>query len=624
MTSSNRLPTEPSSWATRAWLLVIVVLVAVPVVLFVVRPAWRGETPNEMSSADPFPLTPISASRYRNTGPDAHYVGSEVCRGCHLDRHASFRRTGMGRSMAALDPASEPPDATYDHPPSKRRYQVARRDGKVWHRELLMGTGAAEVLLAEYPLTHVVGSGRHSRTYLAEAEGFLVESPATWYTARKAWDMSPGYAHPEQQGFERAVGVSCLVCHAGRVEAVGNSLHRLNVIEAAIGCERCHGPGSLHAALRRGPPRPDLTDDDTIVNPAGLPRDLAEAICQQCHLRPTAVVVARGRSLSDFRPGLPLQDFLLGYELDDPDSAMTVVGHVEQLHLSKCYRSSSKLTCLTCHDPHNEPEEQERVAHYRATCLTSGCHGLPDCKVTEARRQKESPDNNCVPCHMPRSPTEIPHLAFTHHRIGVHDRPAAVPGRTGSGELRPFHDLSRVSDIDQRRSLGLGYLEAANREKDPTRAGRFRERAMALLHEVRAAGLRDAVVEVSLARLVFDTGLGDPLPLADGALADAGLDGQERCNALFLRADALAARGRHAEAVAALRELVLLRRHSVDWLLLADCEKALGHTEAWEEALTAAARINPRLWKVHQGLAEHNRGKGNADRATWHQIRAVQ
>src|SRR5206468_1983426 len=119
-------------------------------------------------------------------------------------------------------------------------------DGRLWHRELLMGTGTADVVLAEYPVKYVVGSGRHSRTYLVEAEGFLVESPVTWYTAKKNWKMSPGYDAPDNPGFERAAGEGCLSCHAGRAEAIGVSLHRMTIHEGAIACERCHGPGSLH------------------------------------------------------------------------------------------------------------------------------------------------------------------------------------------------------------------------------------------------------------------------------------------------------------------------------------------------------------------------------------------
>jgi len=66
--------------------------------------------------------------------------------------------------MAAVDLAREPPDASFDHPLSKRRYQVRRQDGQLWHRELLLTAGKDEVLLvadrlsviALHPATHPV------------------------------------------------------------------------------------------------------------------------------------------------------------------------------------------------------------------------------------------------------------------------------------------------------------------------------------------------------------------------------------------------------------------------------------------------------------------------------------
>src|SRR5262249_46486789 len=170
-----------------------------------------------------------------------------------------------------------------------------------------------EVVLSDYPLKYVVGSGRHSLTYLVEADGFLVESPVTWYTSKKQWGMSPGYDQPVHLGFERPADEGCLICHAGRAEAVEGSWHRMRVTEAAIGCERCHGPGSLHVERHTGPDggaaKPPTGTDNTIVNPAHLPRELAEAVCQQCHLRGSATVPAPGSKQSDFRPGLPLQRF---------------------------------------------------------------------------------------------------------------------------------------------------------------------------------------------------------------------------------------------------------------------------------------------------------------------------
>ena len=613
------------------WLLGIAGLLIGGVVLLVARSGSEpGPGPSPEPTPDPtpvtFPIPSVASSPYLNTGPDAHYVGSETCRECHEDRHTTFRRTGMGRSMAAIDLAREPIDAKYEHSLSKRRYEITRQNGRLWHREFLFAPGAENVLLAEYPMNYVVGSGRYSLTYVCDAEGFMVESPATWYTSKNAWAMSPGYDQAHQRGFERPVGVDCLICHAGRVEAVDDTYHRMKIIEPAIGCERCHGPGSLHTNLQRqrakAGAQPTGESDLTIVNPRELPRELAEAVCQQCHLRPTAVVLARGRTPTSYRPGLPLEDFLHTYQLDEENAAMTVVGHVEQLHLSKCYQGSKTLTCVTCHDPHGMPREEEHLEYYRATCLK--CHQTSECKVEPAHRAKESPGNDCSKCHMPRSETDIPHLAFSHHRIGIHDtKKGASASTTRIGSLEPFLPVSpRVGPIDQQRSLGLAYLEAANREKEPRRAMAHWERSLHLLNGVRRAGLKDPFVEVGLARIHFDLGLGGALEHADAALRMPGLAGQERCMALLFRADSLVQAGRYADALGSLRDLTRLRRSSADWLLIARCEGGLGNQEARIEALEMAVRIEPRMWKVHEELAQHYAGRDPA-KADYHRKRAV-
>ncbi|MCI0461437.1 MAG: hypothetical protein L0Z62_31185 [Gemmataceae bacterium] len=605
----------------------------------------RPATPPEAAPSLPasFPLPPISASPFRNTGPDARYVGSETCTPCHQTRTASFRRTGMGCSMAEVDAAREPADAAFDHPVSKRRYQITRKQGQLWHRELLLPArlpdlsagspgpaGPEEVVLSEYPLKYVVGSGRHARTYLVEAEGFLVESPVTWYASRKSWGMSPGYDRANHLGFQRGVGEGCLVCHAGHAQAVGHSLHRMQIKEAAISCERCHGPGSLHVAHHQarkgeaGGPRGDI--DYTIVNPPHLSRELAEAVCQQCHLHSAAAVPGRGRKITDFRPGLPLQDFRQDYGLEVGSKPMTVVGHVEQMHLSRCYKESATLTCTTCHNPHAFPPPEKHVPYYRAICLS--CHKPERCRVEPKVRMRDSPDNNCVRCHMPSAPTEVLHVSFTHHRIGIHGKPPAdqvEADRPGApaGTLRPFLHYPHLGTVDSQRSLGLGYLNLAENEKNRQRALAYREEAFTLLSLVHRAGLREPMLETNLARQYFEREQEQALPLAESALADPGLTGRERCIALFVAGGERLKRNQFQQARVAFRELVTLRRHPDDWIVLADCEQALGHQAAAVAALETAVRIDPRLVQVHQQLAQHYRQQGDARRAAWHQQRAV-
>jgi predicted CXXCH cytochrome family protein len=456
-----------------------------------------------------------------------------------------------------------------------------------------------------------------------EAEGFLVESPVTWYKERKAWGMSPGYDRADHQGFERPIGEQCLVCHAGHAEALGKSLNRMQVKEPALSCERCHGPGSLHVAHRNNRKGQPLEGTDyTIVNPRHLSRTLAEAICQQCHLHSAAAVLGRGKKYADFRPGLPLKDFRQDYWLEVGNVPMTVVGHVEQMHLSRCYQQSQTLTCTTCHNPHAFPRPEERVAYYKSICVS--CHKPEQCTVKQEVRLHKSPDNNCVQCHMPAAATEVPHVSSTHHRIAVHEKliePARPAGKPGI--LRPFVDYTQLGDVDKKRSLGLAYLDLAKSEKNSTLAAHYQGESLKLMSAVSVAGLRDPALEAALARLQFEQGQDQSLLLAEKALLDPDLAGSNRCTALFIVAAGRFQRKQYKDARVALHELVALRRHPDDWMLLGNCEGALGNPGGQAAALQMVVRINPRQWQVHQFLADYFRKQGDPQRAAWHQQRAV-
>lgn len=621
---------------------VILLALGAAVLVALTSDPWDGEGGKKLAAETAEPTVPAPAplksiskvrtSEFLNTGPEVKYVGSEVCRNCHAEHTETFRHSAMGRSMAEIDLTREPPDATFDHPLSKRRYEVRRRDGKLWHRELLLSSGSAapgEILLAEFPVKYVVGSGHHSLTYLVEADGFLMESPVTWYRSGEKWGMSPGYDASEQLGFQRETGQSCLICHAGQSRALGGSIHRMEITEAAISCERCHGPGALHVERHREKKLSEKTADSidrTIVNPAHLSRDLGEAVCQQCHLSGGAGILARGTNLGDFRPGLRLQDFRQDYTLASADKEMTVVGHVEQMHLSRCYQSSPDFSCVTCHSPHGEPAAESRVAHYKSICLK--CHQEQSCKVEPARRARESAENDCMHCHMPQSKTDIPHLAFTHHRVGIHDAKTgdgdgSADKTGGSGTLVPILDLEGLSPLDKKLSLGLAYLEASNHQSYAMWQKRFEKESLALLTEVKESGLQDGMVDSGLARVGFRMRLPEVAGYAEAALQDPALSAEYRCYSLFILADQYHRQGRDREAIPLLKQLAELRRDAPTWQLRAECERATGNQRGMEEALQIAVQIDPRLWHVHQALAEIYKQKGDLERAAFHAKRAV-
>ncbi|GIX04428.1 MAG: hypothetical protein KatS3mg114_0297 [Planctomycetaceae bacterium] len=580
-----------------------------------------------------------SASPWENTQPTATYVGSRVCAECHAEQQQSHQQTGMGRSAAEVDPQREPPAGWVKHPSSPRWYDVVVKQGQWWHREWVLlpehreldpPSAEHSLLLAEYPVAYAVGSGRHARSYLIEIDGFLVESPLTWYAQTQRWGMSPGYQSPHQPGFERAVGLGCVICHVGQADALQGSVHRLQMVELTISCERCHGPGSLHVAKHQGEvaplgdePSPPVGEhmprDRSIVNPATLPRELAEAVCQQCHLRGHAAIQTRYRALFDYRPGLPLTAFVHHYRLDTTESPWTVTGHAEQLHLSRCYQRSSQLTCLSCHDPHHERQGEEGRQYVLSVCRQ--CHRPEDCSQRSKMGAAEHA-SECLSCHMPRARTEIPHLSFTHHRVGIHPPYPATPPMAEAlppviSELVPILPLEGRPERERRRSYALALLEVGNRHPTAAGAAHYHQQAEQLLLALYAQGERDPAVLAGLARLAYQRGDSRALSWAEELLGQAAAVGHERVLGLYIAAEfALLQRQPH-RAAPWLQELVRLRRHAFDWALLAQYQTQMN--EPFHLSLERSLQINPRQPALRQTLIRWYRSQGNTHAAARHE-----
>jgi hypothetical protein len=93
----------------------------------------------------------------------------------------------------------------------------------------------------------VLGSGRQAFAFLIERDGFLFESPITWYAAERKWQLSSSYERRNYH-FDRPIREDCLFCHSNRVDRDPTALncYRPPIFHGyAIGCERCHGPGEI-------------------------------------------------------------------------------------------------------------------------------------------------------------------------------------------------------------------------------------------------------------------------------------------------------------------------------------------------------------------------------------------
>ena len=365
-------------------------------------------------------LVHAETTPHPNTAQGVNYIGDQRCRPCHLREFANYRRTGMGRSMSLpgevpeLQGSALPVTVKVDSP--GRSYRVYRSGGKIFHEARAIDESARQIFSDTHEVTYAVGSGRTGRSYFVRRGEELFISPLSYYSSERRWDLSPGHETGQFRNFNRPAGELCVSCHSGLrlVEGASNSFRLPAAGSLSIGCERCHGPGQIHAGARD-----PQTARRSIVNPAKLPDALRDDVCNQCHLAGDARVVRPGKTYADFRPGLALDDIVTIYSVPPglKPSGMQALSHVSQLHLSRCWTATDgRMGCITCHNPHGEPNTDEAAAYFRQRCLT--CHSQRGCSLPLTSRQQTRPSNNCIECHMPRrSLTNIAHSALTDHRI---------------------------------------------------------------------------------------------------------------------------------------------------------------------------------------------------------------
>ncbi len=329
----------------------------------------------------------------------------------------------MGRSVAADPQGTSAATVTVRNPKINRLFDVRTLHDGFHQSEYALDGNGSETFRIEQKLAYSVGAGRNGISYLVRRGGLLFEAPLSYYTQTKTWDISPGFESLDI-AFNRPILPGCLDCHTGvsprplsDQAAPTQNPQRLE----PIGCENCHGPGERHVVERGRGISPKGKVDPSIVNPAKLSPWRADNICMACHQGRALRVPQPGRHFTDFQPGESLNDTIAIFAAPVPGEMSSaalspLLEHYTLMSLSRCYAASGGgLSCLTCHDPHVQPEA-EPVTFFRQKCLS--CHSESSCKLPLQSRKLRSQSDNCVDCHMPKLPINgIAHSVLTSHRI---------------------------------------------------------------------------------------------------------------------------------------------------------------------------------------------------------------
>jgi predicted CXXCH cytochrome family protein len=412
------------------------------------------------------------------------YVGSEACRGCHLEHHASWRRT-FHRTMTA-EAASNSVRGDFSGATLTSAGVTARmdRDAGGGYRMTFTAPGAPARTVE---VARTVGSRRYQQ-YLAREGDTYWRLPVAWHVEEQHWfpmtsaflfaepskgsepppmgsagrsapapdaiaDPRPVYGGGE---FDRHVtrwNDNCVFCHnvapnPARDPATGR--FTTTVAELGIACEACHGPGAEHVA-RNGNPFRRWTlasggaPDPTIVNPARLPPGRAADLCGRCHGQRLADHIDPLLEHGDpFIPGddLAIESAPLWRDTPlhgDPeafaarfwaDGTPRLTAYEYQGLLQSPCAMRGPLTCTSCHGMHDgDPRGQIRARFGGRTsnAMCTGCHTAlapPAAARQHAHHDPAGEGGRCVSCHMPRIVYGVLDVHRS-HRIEVPDPAAA-------------------------------------------------------------------------------------------------------------------------------------------------------------------------------------------------------
>jgi hypothetical protein len=300
----------------------------------------------------------------------ASYVGSKACAECHGSEFERQSRSHHAQALRLID----------DSP--------------------LRGIAIDVEGLPQKPVIEwAFGAGAQGVTPVGRLGGQYFENRSSYYARSQGFAITFGHAAKAATPIAK-LGVlqnnrtitHCFTCHATDVRTLpdGPDLH---AVQPGVQCERCHGPGRAHIAAAKAGVAPAAIRRE-LLNPGRLGAAAQAQVCGECH-----------------RIAVP--DAGDEPELENP---VTVRFAPVGLMASRCFRESKTLTCVTCHDPH-ENARPRTDSVYAAQCMT--CHAKDRSPVKFCRRNEGPTAANCLTCHMKQASLG-PYLRFTDHRIRVY------------------------------------------------------------------------------------------------------------------------------------------------------------------------------------------------------------
>lgn len=321
-------------------------------------------------------------------------------------------------------------------------------------------------LICRIPVTNG-GPGGLSRSlymlpfaYSPRYQEYAAYNPDKWWASDGKPKIVPGMTAAQVAGIGRSWSQKCIGCHVtgfsvSKIETGEWEAHAPTAIIyspgdpryvdldsdglkefVGVGCESCHGPGSLHAMTP--------SDKTRILNPATLTKQQQVWLCAQCHTRGVSVPNGTHDFPFDESAGRPYQvgEDIFKYLKDEggrwPDLKTPSRGEQQyQAHLvSKHFGTGTGpdvVTCSDCHDPHSGARKLPRTQRagtatsFENNTLCLSCHAgsgpfasLSKNQITAYAANEPAiatavvshthhpynpagavGNSNCISCHMP-------------------------------------------------------------------------------------------------------------------------------------------------------------------------------------------------------------------------------
>jgi predicted CXXCH cytochrome family protein len=330
-------------------------------------------------------------------GATKSFTGSKACESCHRDIYSRWKDTLMANVIqdAASRPNAIIGDFSVPNPlVSFRKEDVAFTYGSKWKQ----------------------------RYFTKRGDDYFV-FPAQWDVRAKTWRryyVEPGAdwwaEHYPADQMQRPTGPLCDGCHS-----VNYDIQAKTVTEWNVGCEKCHGAGSLHVKYPVA---------STIVNPAKLDAVRADDVCIQCH--------SQGQPRTKPLGGV-YYDWPVGYQ---PGDRLSDVWMLEEHHLGKetfthwpdgsahknrmqgndfvqSQMAAKGVRCYACHDVHGT--KYEAVLRRPGDEVCWQCHGPqvqpgPRGTIEEHTHHAATREaSRCVACHMPLIARTVGNVSVRSH-----------------------------------------------------------------------------------------------------------------------------------------------------------------------------------------------------------------